>query len=60
MLLFTFGLLDGQLQLADHFPHKHVIDHDIVSRVFQLVFDTHQLEFAFHALAFIQNVHSLQ
>lgn len=56
VFLFSFGLLNGQLQLTLDFSHEEIVDHDVVGRVIQLVFDPDQLELPLHRLTLIEKV----
>jgi len=48
------------LKLALHFPHKHIVYHNIVCRLFQFIFDADQLEFAFHGFALVKQIHGFE
>jgi hypothetical protein len=60
VLLLAFGLLDGQLQLTDHFPHEHEVHHNVVGWVLQLVFDADQPKLVSHCVVLVENVHSFE
>jgi hypothetical protein len=60
VLLLALGLLDVQLQLALDPAHEEVVDHDVVSRVVQLVLDAHQLEEPPHLGAVVEVVHGVE
>ena len=59
-LLLSPRLLGGQLELALHLPHEHVVDDDVAGRSVQLVLDPYQSELVPHALLAVQEVHHPQ
>ena len=60
IFLFSFWLLNGELQLTRNLSHEEIVDNDVVSRIVQLVFDPGQFELPLHALVLIKEVHSLE
>jgi hypothetical protein len=60
VFFLALDLLDGQLQLALHFPHKEIVNHDVIGRLIQLVLDPHQLELTMHRVAAVKQIHSFE
>ena len=60
IFLFSFWLLNGELQLARNLSHEEVVDDDITGRVIQFVFDPGQFELSLHALVLVEEVHSFE
>ena len=60
IFLFTFGFLDGKLELALHFSHEKVVYHDVVGWIIKFILDSDQFEFAAHQLAVVKEVHRFQ
>ena len=60
IFLLALRLLNGQLQLALNFPVEKIVDHDIVGRVIQFIFDPDDSEPIAHERSAIKKVHSFQ
>ena len=57
IFLFSFGFLDGELQLALNFPHKQVVDDNIVSWIVKFIFYSYQSKLTSHSLTTIKHIH---
>ena len=57
VFLFSLGFLDGKLQLALYFPHKQIVNDNIVGWIVQFIFYSDQSELASHSLTTIKHVH---
>ena len=60
IFLFSFWLLNGELQQARNLSHEKIVDDDVIGRVTQLVFNPSQFELPLHALVLVEEVHSLE
>lgn len=57
---YVIWFLDGKLQLALHFPHKEIVDDDVIGRFIQLVLDSDQTEVFLDLWFFVQQIHNIQ
>lgn len=60
VLLLSFALLNGQLQFALNSAHKHIVDHDVVSRTVESVLDSHKLHFLLSVLMVVEQIEGLK
>ena len=60
IFLLALRLLNGQLQLALNFPVEKIVDHDIVGRVIQFIFDPDDSEAIAHERSAVKKVHRFQ
>jgi hypothetical protein len=54
VFVLLLHVLDGELQLALHLPHEHVVDEHVIVLLIKLILDTHQLELTLHFLRLVQ------
>ena len=57
VFLFSFSLLNWKLQLALNFPHKQIVNDNIVGWIVQFIFNSDEFELAPHSLTAIKHVH---